>query len=65
MKSAYELAMERLEKSAPTVKLNDEQKAWHDAWKGQVCVVRCLEDVGRIVEAARYLPTALATSEAV
>jgi predicted AAA+ superfamily ATPase len=27
MKSAYELAMERLEKSAPTVKLNDEQKA--------------------------------------
>jgi hypothetical protein len=27
MKSAYELAMERLEKSAPTVKLTDEQKA--------------------------------------
>ena len=27
MKSAYELAMERLEKSAPTQKLNDEQKA--------------------------------------
>ena len=27
MKSAYELAMERLEKSAPTIKLNDEQKA--------------------------------------
>lgn len=27
MKSAYELAMERLEKSAPTVTLNDEQKA--------------------------------------
>ena len=27
MKSAYELAMERLEKSAPTVKLSDEQKA--------------------------------------
>jgi hypothetical protein len=27
MKSAYELAMERLEKSAPTVKLNEEQKA--------------------------------------
>jgi hypothetical protein len=26
MKSAYELAMERLEKSAPTVVLNDEQK---------------------------------------
>ncbi|MGH8093892.1 MAG: hypothetical protein ACREIF_10515 [Chthoniobacterales bacterium] len=27
MKSAYELAMERLEKSAPTIKLTDEQKA--------------------------------------
>ncbi|HXA10404.1 MAG TPA: hypothetical protein VNW28_10505 [Chthoniobacterales bacterium] len=27
MKSAYELAMERLEKSAPTVRLTDEQKA--------------------------------------
>ena len=27
MKSAYELAMERLEKSAPTLKLNEEQKA--------------------------------------
>ena len=27
MKSAYELAMERLEKSAPSVSLNDEQKA--------------------------------------
>ena len=26
MKSAYELAMERLEKSAPTVKLSEEQK---------------------------------------
>lgn len=26
MKSAYELAMERLEKSAPTVQLTDEQK---------------------------------------
>jgi hypothetical protein len=34
MKSAYELAMERLNKQAPTVKLNDEQKkklADHDA----------------------------------
>jgi len=27
MKSAYELAMERLNKNAPTVKLNDRQKA--------------------------------------
>jgi hypothetical protein len=27
MKSAYELAMERLEKSAPTIKLSEEQKA--------------------------------------
>ena len=27
MKSAYELAMERLEKNAPTIKLTDEQKA--------------------------------------
>lgn len=27
MKSAYELAMERLEKEAPTVKLTEEQKA--------------------------------------
>lgn len=27
MKSAYELAMERLQKQAPTVKLNAEQKA--------------------------------------
>ena len=27
MKSAYELAMERLEKKAPTKKLNDKQKA--------------------------------------
>jgi hypothetical protein len=27
MKSAYELAMERLQKNAPEVKLNDEQKA--------------------------------------
>jgi hypothetical protein len=27
MKSAYELAMERLEKSAPTLKLTEEQKA--------------------------------------
>ena len=27
MKSAYELAMERLEKSAPSVSLTDEQKA--------------------------------------
>ena len=27
MKSAYELAMERLEKSAPTVRLSDAQKA--------------------------------------
>ncbi len=27
MKSAYELAMERLEKTAPTVTLTDEQKA--------------------------------------
>jgi hypothetical protein len=27
MKSAYELAMERLQKGAPTVKLNDDQKA--------------------------------------
>lgn len=27
MKSAYELAMERLNKSSPTIKLTDEQKA--------------------------------------
>ncbi len=27
MKSAYELAMERLEKGAPTIKLTDDQKA--------------------------------------
>jgi hypothetical protein len=27
MKSAYELAMERLQKDAPTVKLNDDQRA--------------------------------------
>jgi hypothetical protein len=27
MKSAYELAMEKLEKSTPTIKLSDEQKA--------------------------------------
>ena len=27
MKSAYELAMERLQKSAPQVKLSDEQRA--------------------------------------
>jgi hypothetical protein len=27
MKSAYELAMERLEKSAPTISLSDQQKA--------------------------------------
>ena len=27
MKSAYELAMERLEKSAPSLQLNEEQKA--------------------------------------
>ena len=27
MKSAYELAMERLEKQAPTAKLSEEQKA--------------------------------------
>lgn len=27
MKSAYELAMERLEKTAPTIKLTDKQKA--------------------------------------
>ena len=27
MKSAYELAMERLEKNAPTLQLNEEQKA--------------------------------------
>jgi hypothetical protein len=27
MKSAYELAMERLEKSSPTVKLSEEQRA--------------------------------------
>ena len=27
MKSAYELAMERLEKQSPTAKLNEEQKA--------------------------------------
>ena len=39
------------EKSA----LNDEQKAWHSAWRGQVCVVRTIEDVGRLVKAAREL----------
>lgn len=34
-------------------RLSDEQQAWHDAWRGQVCVVRSLEDVGRLVESVR------------
>lgn len=34
---------------------NEEQAAWHRDWRGQVAVVRSLEDVGRLVEAARAL----------
>jgi hypothetical protein len=35
--------------------LHEEQLVWHAAWRGQVCVVRSLEEVGRLVEGARAL----------
>lgn len=33
--------------------LGPEQAAWHREWRGQVAVVRSLEDAGRLVRAAR------------
>jgi len=33
--------------------LTQEQKDWHSSWRGQVAIVRSLEDVGRLVKAAR------------
>jgi Holliday junction resolvase len=42
---------------AGTVKgdLSEDQAAWHSAWRGQACVVRSLEDVGRLVQSVRAL----------
>lgn len=33
--------------------LNDDQTRWHESWRGQVATVRSLEDVGRLVKAAK------------
>jgi hypothetical protein len=35
--------------------LTADQERWHAAWRGQVCIVRSLEEVGRLVTAARML----------
>ena len=35
--------------------LNDEQVKWHSRWRGQVAVVRDLEEVGRLVKGARMV----------
>ncbi len=34
-------------------KLTPDQVVWHSEWKGQVCVVRNLEDVRNLVKAYR------------
>jgi hypothetical protein len=34
--------------------LSDDQAKWHKDWRGQVAIVRSLEDVGFLIKAARY-----------
>ncbi len=36
---------------------NEEQRAWHEEWRGQVAIVRSLEEVGLLVKVARMLGT--------
>lgn len=45
--------------------LSEEQAAWHSAWRGQVAVVRRIEDVRDLVKAARALAEQLSAREAV
>ncbi len=37
-------------KDGDKAKLTPAQRVWHSEWKGQVCVVRNLEDVRKIVK---------------
>ena len=40
-----------------TAKLNDRENAFHEAWKGQICVVRTIEEAHEIVKFTRmWLP---------
>lgn len=40
-------------KDGPKAKLTPDQVKWHGEWKGQVCVVRNLEDVRNLVKLYR------------
>lgn len=40
-------------KDGPKAKLTPDQTVWHREWKGQVCVVRNLEDVRNLVKSYR------------
>ena len=40
-------------KDGPKAKLTPDQTVWHSEWKGQVCIVRNLEDVRNLVKTYR------------
>lgn len=40
-------------KDGPKAKLTPDQTVWHSEWKGQVCIVRNLEDVRNLVKSYR------------
>lgn len=40
-------------KDGPKAKLTPDQTVWHSKWKGQVCIVRNLEDVRNLVKTYR------------
>jgi hypothetical protein len=40
-------------KDGPKAKLTPDQTVWHSKWKGQVCIVRNLEDVRNLVKSYR------------
>jgi len=46
----YNLLME-IKTPAKASKLNDRQLEWHAEWKGQACVVRCVEDALSAIQA--------------
>jgi hypothetical protein len=40
-----------VEVKPPTGKLTPDEQTWREAWQGQVCIVRTIEDVAQLTEA--------------
>lgn len=38
-----------MEVKAPKAKLTEDQETWHNEWRGQVCIVRSVEDALRAI----------------